>query len=301
MSARTVAGRRIEVSHPDKPFFDGVAKSDVVDYYERIADHLLPHVAGRPLVLRRFPDGIGGQGFFQKNVPASTPEWIERVEIGTQDGGTTTYPVITDAAGLVHVANQGAIELHTLLASAQEPERPVEVVFDLDPADEDLDPVRRTAARLRDVLTEVGVEPRVKSSGSRGLHVVVAVADHHADFDATKQFARTIAQVVARDDGVTLEQRKSARGGDLFLDVLRNAPVNHAVAPYSLRALPGAPVAVPLDWDEALSSRFAPQRVVIGSVFRRLGQRADPWEEPAAPVRDLQAAIRRVGELAADG
>ena len=290
-----------EISHPDKVLFPdtGITKRQLADYYVRIADHLLPHVAGRPLVLERFPDGIDGPGFFQKNTPDHVPTTIERVAVDKADGGTTRYAVIDDVDDLVYLADQAAIVLHTLLTRADAPERPVEVVFDLDPSSADLDPVRETARALRDVLDGLGLAPRVKSSGSRGLHVVVDVIDAAADFDLTKSFAREVATTIAeRRDDVTIEQRKNRRHGRLFLDVLRNAPVNHAVAPYSVRALPTAPIAAPLDWDEALAASFEPQRITLGNVFRRLGQRHDPWASPPRPsstIADARAALANGG------
>ncbi len=232
-----------------------------MDYYERIAEQMLPHVAGRPLVLQRFPDGIDGFGFYQKNTPDHVPDWIERVEIDTADGGSTRYPVVDDAAGIVYFANQGAIVFHTLLAKADAPMSPVEVIFDLDPSSDDLAPVRAAAEELRSVLEDLGLAPRVKSTGSRGLHVVVDVIDDgEVGFDLTSTFARRVAEIVSERGDFTLEFRKNQRAGRLFLDILRNGPASHAVAPYSLRPITGAPVAAPLDWDEALSADFHPRR-----------------------------------------
>jgi len=234
---RIIGDRTVELSHLDKAYFPGddpITKLDVVDYYERIAEYMLPHVAGRPLILQRFPDGIGDSGFYQKNTPDHVPDWIGRVDIDTADGGHTRYAVIDDAAGLVYLANQGTIVFHTLLADAADPLRPVEVMFDLDPSTDDLGPVRSAATELREVLDRLGLAPRVKSSGSRGLHIVVDVADDEPTFDLTRTFARRVAERVSeRDDDITLEHRKRDRGDRLFLDILRNGPANHAAAPYS--------------------------------------------------------------------
>lgn len=297
--SRTVEldGREIEFSRLDKVFFpeSQTTKGDVIDYYQRISDSMLPHVVGRPLVLQRFPDGIEQNGFFQKNTPEHVPEWIERVEVDTADGGSTTYSVIDGVSGLVHLADQGTVTFHTLLAGAEAPRRPVEVIFDLDPADDDLDPVRRSASELRSVLDDLALFPRVKSSGSRGLHVVVDVVDDEIDFDTTANFARRVAEIVVGRGPFTLEQRKAKRNGRLFVDILRNAVANHAVAPYSLRPLPGAPVAAPLHWDEALDSSFHPRRITIDNIFRRLGQIDDPWHRPDRPDTTITEALDELG------
>lgn len=315
MSSRTVAGRTIEVSNLDKPYFPGgkvfaggevsgggaggdpIRKGDVVDYYERIAEGMLPHVAGRPLVLQRFPDGIDGFGFYQKNTPDHVPDWIERVEVATADGGSTRYAVVHDAAGIVYLANQGAIVFHTLLAEADAPMSPVEVIFDLDPSSDDLAPVRAAAAELRSVLDGLGLAPRVKSTGSRGLHVVVDVIDEgEVGFDLTSRFARRVAEFVSERGEFTLEFRKNQRKGRLFLDIFRNGPAIHAVAPYSLRPIVGAPIAAPLDWNEALGADFHPRRITIANIFRRLGQKADPWADPAEPTSTIADALARLGD-----
>jgi bifunctional non-homologous end joining protein LigD len=302
VSTREVAGRTLEVSNLDKVFFpDGeVTKGDVLDHYERVAEVMLPHVGGRPLVLQRFPDGIDGQGFFQKNTPSHTPDWIARVELSTAEGGTTTYSVVDDAAGLVFLANQGTVVFHTLLSYAAAPDRPVEVVFDLDPASDDLDPVRDAARELRAVLDDLGLAPRVKSSGSRGLHLVVDVVDDEPDFDLTRTFARRVAEVVSDRGPFTTEVRKAKRDGQLFLDVLRNGPASHVAAPYSLRPLPEAPVAVPLDWDEALAASFHPRRITIANVARRLAQKDDPWADLPRPTTTVADALDALSDDAED-
>lgn len=290
-------GRIVRITHPDRVVFPavGATKGDVIDYYRRVSALLLPHLAGRPLVVQRFTDSVEGPGFYQKNTPRYAPDWLEAVELPTAEGGTTRYPVVSDVAGLVFVINQGSVVLHTLLSRRAEPERPVEVIFDLDPSVEDLSIVRAAATNLRDILVSLGFNPRVKSSGSRGLHVLVDVVGP-ADFDTSRHFALLVAErVVAEDpDSFTVAFRKADRGDRLFIDVLRNGRAAHAVAPYSLRARPEAPIAVPLSWDEALSSSFEPRRITIDNVFRRLGQVSDPWAELPTGEVPLREALRQL-------
>ncbi len=291
--------RAVELTNLDRVVFpdDGFTKGDVVEHYERVAELALPHLADRPLVLQRFPQGIGGEGFYQKNTPDHVPDWIRRVELRTTDGGSTTYSVVDEPAGLVYLANQGTITFHTLLAGAAAPDRPVELIVDLDPdtASGDVSAavptVQHAAREVRAVLDDLGLAPRVKSSGSRGLHIVVDVVDENPTFRLTRTFARRVAELVAARGPFTLEHRTSKREGRLFLDVLRNGPANHAVAPYSLRPLPGAPVAIPLDWDEALSARFHPQRITLSNVARRLAQKDDPWAGRPRPATTIAAAL----------
>lgn len=273
-----VDGRELSISSPDKVLFpdDGITKAQMVRYYQRIAPLLVRHSAGRPVALHRFPDGIGAGGFFQKQVGKHFPEWIPRVELSTRDG-STEFVVIQDEATIVYLAGQGVLVFHTLFSRADAPHRPVEVMVDLDPTTADRGPIRAAAGRLRELFAERGYDPRVKTSGSRGLHVVVDV--DLPDFPAARGLALEVSeQLVAEGpDEFTLEFYKNKRGDRLLLDINRNAYQQHAVAPYSLRALPGAPVAAPLEWDEALSPRWDPQRWTITNLFRRLAQRDDPW------------------------
>ncbi|HEY5696863.1 MAG TPA: hypothetical protein VIT01_05100 [Acidimicrobiales bacterium] len=273
-----VDGRELSISNPDKVLFpdDGITKAEMVRYYERIAPLLVRHSQGRPVALHRFPDGIGKGGFFQKQAGKHFPDWIPRVELTTRDG-STEFVVIEDAATIVYLAGQGVLVLHTLFSRADDPYRPVEVMVDLDPSTPDRGPVRHAADRLRDLFRDRGYTARVKTSGSRGLHVVVDV--DLPDFPAARGLALEVSeQLVAEEpDEYTLEFYKEKRGDRLLLDINRNAYQQHAVAPYSLRALPGAPVAAPLEWDEALSSQWDPQRWTIKNLFRRLSQRDDPW------------------------
>ncbi|HEY8059180.1 MAG TPA: hypothetical protein VID94_10530 [Acidimicrobiales bacterium] len=273
-----VDGRELSISNPDKVLFpdDGITKAEMVRYYERIAPSLVQHSRGRPVALHRFPDGIGKGGFFQKQAGKHFPDWIPRVELTTRDG-STEFVVIEDPATVVYLAGQGVLVLHTLFSRAVEPERPVEVMVDLDPATSDRGPIRHAAGRLRELFAERGYAPRVKSSGSRGLHVVVDV--DLPDFEAARGLAEEVSQqlVAEEPDEFTLAFFKKDRGDRLLLDINRNAYQQHAVAPYSLRALPGAPVAAPLEWDEALSPKWDPQRWTIRNLFRRLSRRDDPW------------------------
>jgi bifunctional non-homologous end joining protein LigD len=273
-----VGGRELSISNPDKVLFpdDGITKAEMVRYYERIAPLLVEHSRGRPVAMHRFPDGIGKGGFFQKQVGKHFPEWIPRVELTTRDG-STEFVVIEDEATVVYLAGQGVLVFHTLFGRADDPYRPVEIMVDLDPSTTDRGPVRAAARRLRELFTDRDFAPRVKSSGSRGLHVVVDV--DLPDFDAARGLAEAVSrQLVAEEpDEFTLAFFKKDRGDRLLLDINRNAYQQHAVAPYSLRALPGAPVAAPLEWDEALSPRWDPQRWTIENLFRRLAQRDDPW------------------------
>jgi bifunctional non-homologous end joining protein LigD len=206
--------------------------------------------------------------------------------------------VAEDGATLVYLANQACVTLHVGLSRIDRIDHPDRMVLDLDPSDDDFAKVRRAAQEARALLEEVGLAPFLQTTGSRGLHVWVPL-DRSADFDQIREFAAAVAALlVARRPGeLTTAQRKAKRGDRVFVDVARNAYAQTAVAPYSVRARPQAPVATPLDWPELNDRTLGPQRYTIRNIFRRLAHRRDPWAEIDRHARPLHAAHARLEAL----
>ncbi|ATJ81333.1 non-homologous end-joining DNA ligase [Halomonas beimenensis] len=298
-----IDGRHIETSNRDKPFFPeaGLTKGDLVDYYADLGDTMLVHLDGHPVSLQRFPDGLDGEGFYQKDASAHFPDWLTRVRFPKREGGHFMAPVIDSRAALVYLADQAMITPHPYLARADDLERPDRLIFDLDPPEggRDVASVRRAALDLRGLLDELSLSAWVQTTGSRGFHVVVPL-DAGADFDASRAFARDTARVLVRrhPDRYTLAQRKRQRRGRIFLDVMRNAYGATAVAPYAVRALAGAPVATQLSWPE-LERGATPRGWTLGNLRRRLAQKADPWAEMARHAVALSAHREALDRLLA--
>lgn len=292
-------GRTIEVSRPEKVLFpdDGITKADLVAYYRTVARRTLPHLRARPLMLERHPDGIEGQGFFQKEIPDHFPDWIHRAEL-PKEGGTVTHVLCDDTATLLYLADQGCITPHRWLSKADRPDHPDRLVIDLDPPGEDFAPVRDAARRLHELLDELELPSLPMTTGSRGVHVIVPL-DRRASFDEVRAFARDLAEVLAsrHPDRLTTAPRKQARRGRLYLDVQRNAYAQTAVAPYAVRARPGAPVAAPLSWDDLDDPDLDARRWTLTDADALLKQ--NPWAD-APRGRSLTAAARRLAH-AADG
>ena len=290
---------RVEISRPEKVFFpaSGVTKGDLAAYYERAAEHMLPHVRDRPVSMQRFPDGIEGYGFFHKDVPDYFPEWIKRVEVGKR-GGRITHALIRDADTLVYLANQGCITPHVWLSRADRLERPDRLIFDLDPSVEDFAAVRRAAREIGALLEELGLVSYAMATGSRGLHLWVPLRREH-EFEEVRDFASAVARVMVerRPDGLTLEARKAKRGDRLLIDVNRNAWAQTAVPPYAVRPRPQAPVATPLAWEELSDSRLRPDGFTVKNLFRRLAARGDPWAGMGRRAKGLGAARKRLESL----
>lgn len=294
-----VDGRRIQVPRPEKLLFprDGITKADLVDYYLRIAPVMVPHLRGRPLMLQRFPDGIEGKSFYQKDASDYFPDWVRRVEV-PKAGGTVDHVVCDDAATLVYLASQACITPHAWTSRVDRLDRPDRMIFDLDPPGERFDLVRRAARELRRLLEGLGLAPFLMTTGSRGAHVVVPL-DRQDDVDAVRVFAHAVADLMARRDPsrLTIEQRKAKRGERLFIDVMRNGYAQTAVPPYAVRPLRGAPVATPLDWRELGAG--GPQRHSLRTIFRRLARKPDPWAAIDRDARPLHGPRRRLAEILA--
>lgn len=275
-----VDGRKIGVSNTDKLFFpdDGITKGEVVEYYDRIGETMLPHAIDRPLTLHRLPDGIDSEGFFQKNTPDHFPNWIAR-ETLEKEGGTVAYPVCTEMASLVYIADQGCITPHVWLSKTDRPREPDRMIFDLDPPEDsdDLGLLHDAVRAVKGTLDDLDIPSLLMTTGSAGYHVLVPLG-RSDDFDVVHDLSRRLARVVVErfPDSMTVEQRKDQREGRVFVDYLRNSYAQTTVVPYSLRALPGAPVATPIEWYELGDSE--PRSWSIGNIFRRLGQIDDPWQ-----------------------
>lgn len=276
----------VELTKADKVLFpeagghDELTKADLFDYAGRIAERMIPLIADRPAVLQRFPDGIDGDGWFQKHTPDHFPDWIPTVEVPKRNGGTVRHPVIDSADALRYVVNQGTVTIHVLGATVDRPDVPTELLIDLDPSIDDPAQVVEATSAVRTLLDDLGVAGFVKSTGSRGIHVHVPLQGD-VGFDAVGSLSQHLASRLAdrHPDLLTVEFSKKDRDDRLFVDVLRNAPAQHAVAPYTLRPRPGAPAAVPLRWDEVDSS-WDPQATPLASLFRRLaGLDRDPWAD----------------------
>ena len=290
-------GRTIALTHGERVVFPdpGITKAEIVEHYQRVGPAMLPHVRGRPVMMQRFPGPDGSAIVYQKAIPSHFPEWISRVTV-PKVGGTVTHAVIEEAATLVYLANQGSITPHVWLSRVPELERPDRMIIDLDPGSGGVSDARFAAHAARDLLTEAGLVPYLMATGSKGYHVVVPLKPVEG-FDEVRAVAFGLAEALARraPDRLTTEFRKSDRAGRLFLDCNRNAWAQTAVPAYAVRPRPGAPVAVPLDWDELDTTQ--PDAWTVRTVGQRL-ERHDPWAGLWRRARSLDGARRWLAQLA---
>lgn len=277
-AAGAIAG--VKLTNPDRILFpdQGITKLHLAQYYEEIADWILPHISNRPLSLVRCPDGRTGECFFQKHPRSAISEAIPRIDIAEKES-TKPYFYVTSLPHLIGLVQAGALELHVWGSKVNNLECPDQLVFDLDPASNvAMSEIFRVAEELRRRLDELGLNTFLRVTGGKGLHLVVPLVPKLTWYEA-KAFCRGLAQRAASDDKkrLTANMSKSKRHGRTFIDYLRNGRGATAIASYSTRARPGAPVAVPVSWDE-LNETLTPNRYTLENLSRRLGAlRQDPW------------------------
>ncbi len=294
-----VAGVRL--SKPDKVLFpdQGLTKRELAAYYEAIAEWILPQAADRPLTLLRCPDGRHRQCFYQKHAGESTPAALRRVNIA-EKGKNAVYLALDSVAGLIALVQMGVLEIHVRGTRTDRLDHPDRLVFDFDPDEgQPWGAVVRAAQRMRGELAELGLESFVRTTGGKGLHVVMPMVRRH-DWDQAKRFSRAVAERMARRyrGEYTVQASKAARRGKIFIDYLRNSSGATAVASYSTRARPHATVATPLSWEE-LEAGVDPVQFTVRSVPQRLRElRADPWADIARRRQSITRAARQALGLA---
>jgi bifunctional non-homologous end joining protein LigD len=264
----------------------GFTKGQVVDYYARIGPTLLPHLAGRPVTLKRYPNGVEGQSFYEKNCPKHRPEWMRTAPVWTEvSKRTIEYCLIDEVAALVWTANMAAIELHPSLARAEDLQRPTYVVFDLDPGPPaDVLTCCRVALLVREVLDQLGLVSFVKTSGSKGMQLYVPL-NSDVTYEDTRPFSLAMAQLLAsrHPDLVVVEQKRELRPGKVLVDWSQNSDFKTTVSVYALRARERPTVSTPVTWDEvdaALSADDAGLlRFEAPDVLERVEERGDLFAE----------------------
>ncbi len=273
--------REIEISRPEKVLFpeDGITKGELIEYYARVAPHMLPHLRDRPLTLERYPNGIGTKRFFQKEVSSYFPKWIRTVTV-PKVGGTVTHVVCNDTATLVYIANQACVTPHIFLSRTDKLDVPDQMIFDLDPQGEDFELVRSTAFAFKELLDEFQLPAYLKTTGSRGLHVAVPL-QRRENYDAVRGFARELAAMIVGQEPKerTMEPLKANRGTRVFIDTNRNGYAQLVAPAYAVRARKGAPISVPLEWDELKQKSLRSNSITIRTAFDRLDRVQDPWAD----------------------
>lgn len=294
MADRKVGPYIISCSNEEAIFFPKVhiTKGDLIDYYERIAPYMLPYVKNRLMTLHRFPSGIDHDGFYQKNTPDYFSKFIKRKKVKKQTDGMVNYLVCNNAATLVYITNQGTITPHVTLSKLDKLDYPDRMIFDFDPSNaKAFDTVKDAAFAMRELLENYGLISLVMTTGSRGLHVIVPIKRQYP-FDIVRQIAKNLAQELADKNPrvLTLEVSKIKRRGKIFIDYLRNGYGATAVAPYAVRALPSAPVATPISWQE-LEELNSSQYYTIKTVFKRLQGKKNPWKTFYTCAQSLKKLI----------
>lgn len=299
------------ITHPEKLLFpeDGITKGELAAYYEAVASAMVPLVRGRPVTMERYPSGIGAPGFLQKNVSRGVPPWLQRVQV-PKKGGVVNYPVVHETRDLLWMANQNCVTLHTWTSRLPALERPDLCVFDLDPSREDPAALRAATLAVRDLLAEVGLSSVVKTSGSKGFHVI-APLDGEAAFEEVVAFAHATATILVErnPESLTLEFLKADRANRIYVDIGRNTPGATVAAPYSVRALRGAPVSAPCTWAEVEGGAVRPQTFTLRGMAARLAAAGDLWaglhgQSLRGPSREIERlggrleapVIRRFGK-----
>ncbi len=290
------SGADVTISHPEKVLFpaDGITKGEMAEYYRGVAALMVPHVARRPITMERFHRGIGEKGFYQKSVTKGFPKWLERAEAPKKEG-TVFHPLVTDARGLLWLANQNCITAHVWTARAPDLMHPDLLVFDLDPSEEDDDALRAATLLVRDELAELRLNSRVKTTGSKGFHVVVAL-DRSADYGECAGFAHAFGRAMAERYPQTFTQEfyKADRGHRILLDTGRNEYHATYAAPYAVRARDGAPVSAPCTWAEVESGVVGPRSLTLRGMRSRIDAVGDLWQDLHAEPQRLAPAAARV-------
>jgi bifunctional non-homologous end joining protein LigD len=287
------------ITHPEKVLFpeDGITKGELASYYEAIAPCMLPHIRGRPITMERFHRGIGEKGFFQKDVSKGFPDWLERVEV-PKKGGTVHHPIVRDTRSLLWLANQNCITPHVWPSRAPNLYQPDICVFDLDPSDDEPGVLRMAALMLRDLLNELSLASWVKTSGSKGFHIVTPL-DGEAGFGEVWRFANTVGALLVRRDAdhLTQEFSKADRGGRILVDTGRNGYSATFAAAYAVRAKREAPVSAPCTWEEIERGDVGPRTLTLRTMAGRIAKVGDLWSDMLTCRQSLQGAIEHLRSM----
>lgn len=251
---------------------DKITKEQLADYYKNIAPYMLPFLKDRPITMQRFPDGITKEGFYQKNISEYFPSWIEKIQVRNSDGSKTNYVIVENEETLIYLAYQACITIHLWLSKRSKLNYPDRMIFDLDPGQKTtFHQIQKYALELKEFLEKLNLKSFPMLTGSRGIHVVVPIKSANT-FHFVHKYAHDIAKnftKIAPED-LTIEIRKEKREGKLFIDFIRNTYGHTAVAPYSVRPIEGAPIAIPLSWEEISDSSLKAQSYNIFNVFEYL-------------------------------
>jgi len=291
----------VEISNRNKVFFPNskYTKGDLIDYYEKIADLMIPHLKDRPISMLRFPNGINDKQFYQKDTPDYFPDWIEVKQVKKQKGGTTNYVICNNTATLVSLANQSCITPHIWLSKKDKLDYPDKMIFDLDPSDNDFSKVKSVAEKLKKFLEkDLNLPVYLMTTGSRGLHLVIPL-ERSSNFDEVRDFAQTTAKHLEAEnpEEITTATQINKRGNKLYIDTARNGFGQTSVAPYAIRAIEEAPVATPIDWEELGNPSLTAQTYNIKNIFLRLGKKSNPWKNMERHSVSITSARKKLDEF----
>ncbi|HEX6214154.1 MAG TPA: non-homologous end-joining DNA ligase [Vicinamibacterales bacterium] len=289
----------VVITHPDKVLFpdDGITKGDLADYHALVAPLMLPHLKGRPVTMERYPAGIGKKGFWQKSVEKGFPSWLERVDVPKKDG-VVHHPVVTDERSLMWIVNQNTITQHVWTSRVPQLYHPDICVFDLDPATDDPAPVRAAAVGLRDLLDELGLPSWVKTSGSKGYHLIVPL-DGKSTTEEVERFAHHVGRLFVSHapNHLTQEFNKVDRKGRIYVDTGRNGYSATFAAAYTVRAKTGAPISAPCTWKEIETGTVNPNTFTVRNMAARIKKAGDVWADLPKSKRSLARPIEKVRKL----
>lgn len=293
-----IEDRKVALKNLDKVMYptSGMTKAEVIDYYRQVAPFMLPHLEGRPVVMKRYPDGVAGDAFYEKECPAYRPDWMETVRLRGEEKPHTDYCVFGEMAALIWAANLASLELHTLLSRREDLDCPTALALDLDPgAPADIFDCIRVALPLRETLRTMGLESFPKLSGGKGLHFFVPL-NTPVTFDDTRQFAETVARTfeARAPEMVTSRMFKSARRGKVLIDWSQNDYHRTTIAPYSLRGRECPTVSMPVTWEELEEALDREDRCALVFECERALERVGKAGDAFRPVLELKQRLPRL-------
>lgn len=276
----TIDGVKLKLTNLEKELWPGISKLDLINYFDEIADYILPYLKDRPLSMHRFPNGIDGESFFQKNIGEMKQPWMKTKKIKNEDNGEIVeYLICNDKATLIYLANLACLELHPWLSKIDDLSHPDFLVLDLDPEDMPFGKVLDVAKAAKKVLDRLDITGFVKTSGARGMHIFINCGANYT-YHQVKDFSEILAHLINKEipEITSLERLPEKRQHKVYLDWLQNAEAQTVVAPYSPRPKPGAPVSAPLDWKE-LEKNIEPKDFTIHNIQTRLKSKGDLFKK----------------------